>query len=63
MRILTAQEGMTYTNSNHTIFGKEIYLGCEDSPDNYFQIADQEAENIINEQLLIAYKNNETLYN
>lgn len=54
MRILTAQEGMTYTNSSYTIFGKEIYLGCEDNPENYFQITDKEAKNIINEQLALA---------
>ena len=54
MRILTAQEGMTYTNSSYTIFGKEIYLGCEDNPENYFQITDKEAQIIINEQLALA---------
>ena len=38
---LTASEGMTLTNGE--AFGKEIYLGCNDSPDNWHEIADEEA--------------------
>ena len=39
---LTAGEGMTLTNGE--AFGKEIYLGCNDSPDNWYEITDEEAE-------------------
>lgn len=38
---LTAAEGMTLTNGE--AFGKEIYLGCNDSPDNWHEISDEEA--------------------
>ena len=38
---LTASEGMTLTNGE--AFGKEIYLGCNDSPDNWHEITDEEA--------------------
>lgn len=38
---LTANEGMTLTNGE--AFGKEIYLGCNDSPDNWREITDDEA--------------------
>lgn len=41
MRKLTAAEGMTLTNGE--TFGKVIYLGCNDSPDNWREIADEEA--------------------
>lgn len=38
---LTAAEGMTFTNGS--AFGKEIYLGCNDIADNWFEITDEEA--------------------
>ena len=38
---LTAAEGMTLTNGE--AFGKEIYLGCNDSADNWREITDAEA--------------------
>ena len=38
---LTASEGMTLTNGE--AFGKEIYLGCNDSPDNWHEITDEQA--------------------
>ena len=38
---LTAAEGMTLTNGE--AFGKEIYLGCNDTPDNWREITDEEA--------------------
>lgn len=41
---LTAAEGMTLTNGES--FGKEIYLGCNDSPDNWREITDEEAEQL-----------------
>lgn len=39
---LTAAEGMTLTNGE--AFGKEIYLGCNDTADNWREISDEEAE-------------------
>lgn len=39
---LTASEGMTLTNGE--TYGKEVYLGCNDSPDNWHEISDSEAE-------------------
>lgn len=38
---LTADEGMTLTNGE--VFGKTVYLGCNDSPDNWHEITDEEA--------------------
>lgn len=39
---LTASEGMTLTNGE--TFGKEIYLGTNDSSENWTEITDSEAE-------------------
>ena len=39
---LTAAEGMTLTNGE--AFGKEIYLGKNDNPENWHEITDAEAE-------------------
>jgi hypothetical protein len=50
---LTAAEGMTLTNGE--AYGKEIYLGCNDTADNWREITDSEAE------ALQAENNNETL--
>ena len=41
---LTASEGMTLTNGE--TYGKEVYLGCNDSPDNWHEITDAEAEDL-----------------
>lgn len=37
---LTASEGMTLTNGE--TYGKEVYLGCNDFPDNWHEIPDSE---------------------
>lgn len=37
---LTAGEGMTLTNGES--FGKEIYLGVNDTAENWYEIADEE---------------------
>lgn len=42
LRKLTAAEGMTLTNGD--TYSKEIYLGDNDSPDNWREITDAEAE-------------------
>lgn len=46
---LTASDGMTLTNGE--AFGKEIYLGINDSADNWHEITDAEAERIQAERL------------
>lgn len=42
LRKLTAAEGMTLTNGK--VFGKVIYIGKNDNPDNWYEITDKEAE-------------------
>ena len=49
LRKLTAAEGMTLTNGE--AFGKEVYLGKNDSPDNWHEITDEEAAAIEQAQL------------
>ena len=44
IRKLTAAEGMTLTNGE--AYGKEIYLGCNDSAENWREIPDSEAERL-----------------
>lgn len=39
LRKLTASEGMILTNGN--TFSKEVYLGCNDSPDNWHEITEE----------------------
>ncbi|OJV22858.1 MAG: hypothetical protein BGO30_09290 [Bacteroidetes bacterium 41-46] len=57
--VLTATEGKTITNATHSILAKIIYLGVNDSPDNYFEISDEEADTIRTNRLVLE---NETLY-
>ena len=45
---LIASEGMTLTNGE--VFGKEVYLGRNDSPENWYEITDEEAEKIEDER-------------
>ena len=37
---LTASEGMVLTNGE--AYGKEIYLGCNDSEENWYEITQEE---------------------
>ena len=46
-RVLIADNGMTYTNGFD--FSKEIWLGLNDSPENWYQITDKEAEERLKE--------------
>lgn len=46
---LTASEGKVLTNGE--AFGKEIYLGIYDSPNNWHEITDAEYEAILAEQM------------
>jgi hypothetical protein len=42
--VLKADEGMTLTNGE--TFGKVVYLGINDSADNWHEITDEEAEKL-----------------
>lgn len=42
---LVAAEGMILTNGE--AFGKEVYLGENDKPENWHEIAEEEYENLI----------------
>ena len=48
LRKLTASEGMVLTNGE--AFGKEIYLGVNDSADNWHEITEEEYNKILAEQ-------------
>ena len=45
IRKLTASEGMTLTNGE--AYGKQIYLGTNDSPGNWHEITDAEYAHIM----------------
>ena len=47
LRKLTASNGMTLTNGE--TFSKEVYLGVNDTPDNWCEITDKEAEEKLKE--------------
>ena len=38
LRKITASEGMVLTNGE--VYSKEVYLGCNDSPDNWYEITE-----------------------
>lgn len=44
--VLKAEEGYTLTNGE--AFGKVVYLGRNDSEDNWYEITDEEAEALQN---------------
>ncbi len=44
LKKLTASEGMILTNGE--AYGKEIYLGCNDSADNWHEITEAEYNEI-----------------
>lgn len=45
---LTATEGKVLTNGE--AYGKEVYLGCNDSEDNWHEITDAEYETFLAEE-------------
>ena len=45
---LTASEGMVLTNGE--AYGKEIYLGCNDKPENWHEITEAEYEAYLAEE-------------
>lgn len=48
LRKLTASDGHVLTNGE--AYGKEIWLGANDTPDNWHEITDAEYEAILKEQ-------------
>ena len=48
LRKLEASDGMVLTDGE--AYGKEIYLGRNDSPDNWYEITDEEYKTIVAEQ-------------
>lgn len=55
MRKLIAKDGYLYTQANKTklinkIFTKELYLGINDSEDNWTQITSDDAQLLISER-------------
>ena len=51
LRIITASENMVLTNGEvFSEVGGDVYLGCNDSPDNWYEITAEEAEELQKEQ-------------
>lgn len=48
MRKLTASDGMIFTNGE--AYGKEIYLGVNDAPENWWEITQEAYEEIQKQQ-------------
>lgn len=48
MRKLTANAGMVLTNGN--AYGKEVYLGLNDSEESWHEITEEEHNKILEEQ-------------
>lgn len=48
LRKLEASDGMVLTNGE--AYGKEIYLGKNDSPDNWYEITEEEYNQILKEE-------------
>ena len=46
LRKLTASDGYVLTNGE--AYGKEIYLGCNDKPENWHEITDEEYAEVLN---------------
>lgn len=49
LRKITASEGMVLTDGE--VYSKEVYLGCNDNPDNWHEITEEEYAAIEEEKL------------
>lgn len=49
LRKITASEGMVLTNGE--VYSKEVYLGCNDNPDNWHEITEEEYTEIQKKEL------------
>ena len=47
--ILKAKDGYVYTNGE--AYGKEIYLGVNDKPENWHEITEEQYDKILEEEL------------
>ena len=45
LKKITASEGMILTNGE--VYSKEVYLGCNDTPDNWHEITEEEYNTIL----------------
>ena len=52
LRKLTASDGMVVTNGE--VYGKEIYLGVNDSAENWHEITDAEYADIVEKEAMEA---------
>lgn len=48
IRKITASDGYVLTNGE--AYGKEIYLGCNDAPENWHEITEAEYEEIMKKE-------------
>lgn len=60
---IMADEGKWLTNAKETAFSKLMYLGVEDSPDNYHQVTDEERNAILAERESVAKNLKDNLNN
>ena len=51
LRKITASEGMILTNGE--VYSKEVYLGCNDTIDNWHEIAEEEYNEIQSKEILL----------
>lgn len=50
VQVIEPSMGYTLTDTNYSVFSKKIFLGVNDSVENYFEITNEEAERIIKEK-------------
>lgn len=50
VQVIEPSEGYTLTDTNYSVFSKKIFLGVNDSVENYFEITNEEAERIMKEK-------------
>ena len=49
LKKITASENMILTNGE--AYGKEVYLGVNDKPENWYEITDEEYNKILDSQI------------